>query len=251
MSDREERSPAFQFYPGDFLSDRNVVVMSMHERGLYITLICHAWQSPLPADPVELSRICGVPLTSFRKFWPAVSKCFRDVDGQLVHPRLERERGKQQEYKRRQSDAASKRWQSHGNATASVRHMPKLSQKHATASARDGFGTSQKDALILSSLVLSSSQVGTPTLPERAGAFAEWYADAHEKHIGIGYIGNPRSDYEAALRLCEKFTDAQVQDGALVWFGMDDKWATEGTRTIGKYASRASDCVQRASKVRA
>lgn len=106
MADSEStsKSPAFQFYPNDFLSDRNVVVMSMQERGVYITLICHAWQSPLPADVAQLAKFCGVPLTAFRKFWPALAVCFREQDGYLVHPRLERERLKQVEYRRRQSD---------------------------------------------------------------------------------------------------------------------------------------------------
>jgi uncharacterized protein YdaU (DUF1376 family) len=102
--DSTGKSPAFQFYPADFLSDRNVIVMSMQERGVYITLICHAWQSPLPSDVAQLARICGVPFASFKKFWPAIGVCFREQDGYLVHPRLERERIKQLEYRRRQSD---------------------------------------------------------------------------------------------------------------------------------------------------
>lgn len=116
------RAPAFQFYPNDFLSDRNVVVMSMQERGVYITLICHAWQSPLPSDVAQLARICGVPLSSFRKLWPALSICFREQDGFLVHPRLERERAKQAEYRTERSESgrrgASKRWLSHGSPIA-------------------------------------------------------------------------------------------------------------------------------------
>jgi hypothetical protein len=34
------KSPAFQFYPKDFLTDENVRVMSLQERGAYITLLC-------------------------------------------------------------------------------------------------------------------------------------------------------------------------------------------------------------------
>lgn len=87
------------------------------------------------------------------------------------------------------------------------------------------------------------------TLPQRAGAFSEWYGEAHEKYVGVGYIGSPHKDYDACLRLCEKFSDTELRDAALVWFGMDDDFATRGTRTLTKFASRASDCVLRARKV--
>lgn len=87
------------------------------------------------------------------------------------------------------------------------------------------------------------------TAAERAGAFCEWYAETHERIVGVGYIGNARKDYEAALQLVGKFTDQEVRDAAIVWFGMKDKFATEGTRTVSKFASRASDCVLRARAV--
>lgn len=86
------------------------------------------------------------------------------------------------------------------------------------------------------------------TNSQRAGRFAQWYADAHERTLGVGYIG-PYRDYEHALRLCEKFTDTELHDAAMVWFGQDDDFAVSGTRTIAKFASRASDCVLTARKV--
>jgi hypothetical protein len=87
------------------------------------------------------------------------------------------------------------------------------------------------------------------TLPERAGAFAEWYGLKHDAIFQVGYIGNPQRDYTASLQLCEKFSDAELQDATLVWFGMDDDFATSGTRTIPKFASRATKCVQLARSV--
>ncbi len=252
------KSPAFRFYPNDFLSDRNVVVMSMQERGAYITLICYAWNEPLPADVPGLSKLCGIPLAAFRKIWPALSGCFREQGGRLVHPRLERERQKQSEYRQRQSDrgvasGASRRRTKHEPETnaGSLPVQPETNAGSIPVEQERQPDPQPKPNSSFSSSFSSSPSGGTPTLPERAGAFCEWYGEKHEQIIGIGYVGNPRTDYEAALRLCQAFTDAQVRDGAVWWFGMDDKWATEGTRTIGKYASRASDCVQRAAKVRA
>lgn len=112
------KSPAFQFYPNDFISDRHVVVMSMAERGVYITLLCQSWQHPLPTDVDRLARLCGLPVTAFRKLWPAVRVCFIEHGGNLIQPRLERERQKQSDYKRDKSEAgkrgAGKRWQKDG-----------------------------------------------------------------------------------------------------------------------------------------
>jgi uncharacterized protein YdaU (DUF1376 family) len=108
----EQRSPAFQFYPKDFLADENVRLMSLQERGAYITLLCLCWtEGTLPADTDRLARLCGVPHAAFRRIWPALEMCFRpdsDTEGRLIHPRLHRERQKQAEFKRRQSDNGKK-----------------------------------------------------------------------------------------------------------------------------------------------
>lgn len=100
-----EKSPAFQFYPKEFLMDGNVAGMSLQERGAYITLICVCWQEgTLPVDPKRLANMVGVPFRQFNNLWPALSVCFRETEGRLVHPRLEKEREKQENYRRRQSD---------------------------------------------------------------------------------------------------------------------------------------------------
>jgi uncharacterized protein YdaU (DUF1376 family) len=101
------RAPAFQFYPNDFLADANVAVMSMQERGVYITLICFCWQQgSLPCASERLAALCGVPVATFRKFWPAIEPCFkRHANGdRFVHPRLEKERKKQRDYRKKQAE---------------------------------------------------------------------------------------------------------------------------------------------------
>lgn len=94
-----------------------------------------------------------------------------------------------------------------------------------------------------------SSEGGTEEtkteIPKRAGAFCQWYEDTHQRLFGIGYMGTQK-DYQTALQLCEKFTDAELRDGALVWFGMDDDFAKNGTRSIPKFASRITGCLQAA-----
>lgn len=84
---------------------------------------------------------------------------------------------------------------------------------------------------------------------DRVQAFVDWYSEKHKQLFGVAYMGNPRSDYERTCEMVGKFTDADLRDGALVWFGQEDKFATDGTRSIPKFASRASDCVLQAKRV--
>jgi uncharacterized protein YdaU (DUF1376 family) len=105
------RSPAFQFYPKDFLHDSNVVLMNLAERGAYITLLCYCWsEGSIYDEPTKLAKFCGVSPSVMRRMWTAIAPCFRPADepGRLIHPRLEREREKQAEFKRRQSDNGRK-----------------------------------------------------------------------------------------------------------------------------------------------
>jgi uncharacterized protein YdaU (DUF1376 family) len=114
-------SPAFQFYPRDFLSSSKVDRMSMTERGVYITLLARCWMDDgLPTDLAELAGLCRMKVAQFERTWNngPLGKCFIERKGQYHNERLDRERAGQLEYRRRQSDNAARRWQSHRIATA-------------------------------------------------------------------------------------------------------------------------------------
>jgi uncharacterized protein YdaU (DUF1376 family) len=100
-------APAFQFYPKDFLSSSKVMRMTATERGIYITLLCVCWlEGGLPDDVSKLAKLAGVPLKQFSRIWPHnLQSCFTIVrGGKLVNERLDRERQKQAEFRRRQTD---------------------------------------------------------------------------------------------------------------------------------------------------
>lgn len=100
----KELSPAFQFYPSDFLSDSNVMRMSMEERGCYITLLSTCWKEQfLPADRDELKLICNGVSVSDR-----VAMCFESHGDILRHKRLDFERQKQAENRSMKSIAGQK-----------------------------------------------------------------------------------------------------------------------------------------------
>lgn len=130
-----EKSPAFQFYPKDLLSDIHFKAMSLQERGAYFTLLAVCWlEQSLPSDPDTLARVLSVPVAQFKRIWPHIAPCFRDVDGRLVHPRLEAEREKQADHRRRASDrgsaGASARWNKDAQSIeqASAKHASRIEQ---------------------------------------------------------------------------------------------------------------------------
>jgi hypothetical protein len=86
------------------------------------------------------------------------------------------------------------------------------------------------------------------TVVARAGKFAEWYEDSHQRLVGIGYIAGS-GDWQKALELCAKFGDSELRDAALVWFGMDDEFTRKGNRTLAKFASRLTECLQKARQI--
>lgn len=104
-----EKSPAFQFYPKDFLTDSHVVAMTLTELGAYIKLLCLCWlDGSVPIDLAALARLCRVSTTAFARLWPALEPCFTVLDGRLVQPRIERERRKQTAYRAMKAAAGQK-----------------------------------------------------------------------------------------------------------------------------------------------
>ena len=147
------KSPAFQFYPKDFLTDEHVALMSLSERGAYITLLCICWtEGSLPSDPKRLSRLCGVSPSIMRRLWVALETCFRphpSIDGRVIHPRLDRERISQAEFRRRQSDNGRKGGRPHKPTT-----NPEQSQNNPSLNS----GLSQTEPKKSSSSAISDLQ---------------------------------------------------------------------------------------------
>jgi uncharacterized protein YdaU (DUF1376 family) len=99
-------SPAFQFYPGDYLSSSKVQRMSMTERGIYQTLLSFQWlDGSLPTDLARLASMVGMKHRQFERMWTkgALSECFIVREGRFINERLESEREKQQAFRDRQS----------------------------------------------------------------------------------------------------------------------------------------------------
>lgn len=104
-----EKSPAFQFYPKDWLSDGRVRAMGHEARGIYIDLLAIYWNDGgLPSDPKAMAgRVC-VPLRTFQRLWPLIAPCFKTDGNSIRSLRLDAEKVKQSDYKRLQQEKGLK-----------------------------------------------------------------------------------------------------------------------------------------------
>lgn len=211
------KAPAFQFYPKDFLSDSNVVAMSMQERGVYITLICICWDDgSIPADVAALARLCATPPKAFARCWPAVSKCFKLAGDRLIHPRLQRERQKQREFRQRQADASRKRWDS--RATPRVGN-PSAIPKPSSASAICDLQSLSAD----SSQGPADARSKRPIFKGTQFVVFEWQLDDLRRMLGAHF--EPFDVHEWFFKL-----DEQARAAALVVPQRDGgKWLQEQT----------------------
>lgn len=112
---RSNKAPSFQMYCGDFLSDINVRLMTMAQKGMYLTLLLHEWlEKSLPTNEKHLKVLCDNH-PDFDADWSAIKHCFYEEDGRLYNPRLEKERKNNDEYRDRKSNSGKKgakaRWE--------------------------------------------------------------------------------------------------------------------------------------------
>lgn len=143
------KSPAFQFYPTDFLADENVVLMTNQEVGCYVKLLCYCWrEGSIPADVTKLSKLCGEDGSAMADLWLAIKPCFvpHTTDAsRFVHPRLEEERKKQQEHRKERAESGAKgakaRWDKDskrltpdGSANGSAKREPMANDGSSSSS---------------------------------------------------------------------------------------------------------------------
>lgn len=247
------KSPAFQFYPNDFLGDGKQAAMSLQECGLYIRLLCRCWNDgAIPDDAERLARMTGATPNEIKRIWPAVRTCFQDRgDGWFVHGRLDKERQKQTDYRRRQSDKGK----ASAANRASTEPQPSLNQASPPVDSRlqpkansSVFGLQSSDFSQKQDRACEPFDSFEPELPSghpdaRAHDFIERYKSLHLRlRSGAHYLGNPVRDFAEARQLVAVYDDARLDKLAFVWLNTDLDFAQNGTRTIAKFRSQASWC---------
>lgn len=95
--------PYFPFYPKDFLSDRKVATMTNAACGVYIRLLCYAWnEEPRGSVPKSLISNLGVSLSQDER--NSVESCFFEQGDRLFQKRMVEEAAKLAAKKQAQSE---------------------------------------------------------------------------------------------------------------------------------------------------
>jgi uncharacterized protein YdaU (DUF1376 family) len=107
------KSPAFQFYPKDWLSSSKISQMTPEEEGAYVRLLCYCWDSEdcsLPDDDKVLASLSRLG-DRWNMCSTHVRQCFTKhpfLDGQITNTRLLQERKKQADRKKQCQKAGIK-----------------------------------------------------------------------------------------------------------------------------------------------
>jgi uncharacterized protein YdaU (DUF1376 family) len=98
------KSPAYQWYVGDFRSDENVMLMNYEQQGVYRFLLDHQWlHGSIPNNPSLLSGLLKIDEKYFSEhIWNAIAPCFVEID--YLNLRMERDRTAKAEFLARQSE---------------------------------------------------------------------------------------------------------------------------------------------------
>jgi uncharacterized protein YdaU (DUF1376 family) len=181
MSDVNQKratSPAFQFYPKDFLSSTVVDDMSMTERGMYITLLSKCWlDGGLPTDMESLARMVRTKPANFEKMWRvSLFKCFVERNGKLQNPRLLVERRKQDEYRAKQAENGGK------GGRPSKKPVGLVSETQPEP---------KKSSAFASTSAISDLQFTSPSTHTRGGAPIAGVRNEHRTHAECGRVCLP------------------------------------------------------------
>lgn len=137
-------SPAFQFYPADWLADAKVAMSTLEQEGAYIRLLSYAWrEGSIPACPKQCAALIGKGATE--ELARVVQGWFNQSqadDTKLVHPRLEKEREKQRSWSQKSASGGKKsaevrqktRANKGGSTTVSTKPQPKVNSSSSSLS---------------------------------------------------------------------------------------------------------------------
>ena len=195
------KSPAFQFYPQDFLV--GTAMLSAEETGAYIRLLCYQWTNDgLPNDKAILARIAGCDGNAIASVWDKFGIC---QDGKLRNTRLESIRVKQNEYRAKQKANSEKRWKNEENGKVGIptdipSHQSGISQQ---ASQTDALHSSSSYTIDKSIVVVSPSK--EVPAPENEKLEVEEKPKRIAKPVNIAWIDDikrhyPTTDVDDELR---------------------------------------------------
>jgi uncharacterized protein YdaU (DUF1376 family) len=112
------KSPAFQFYPSDWL-DLKVLRMSNAAQGVYMRLLCYMWRDSKDQCSIEdndktLAKILGFSEKKWKKMRSEIQwegdEILIEKNGRLISQRLQKEKQKQMDKSAKARESANARW---------------------------------------------------------------------------------------------------------------------------------------------
>jgi len=228
-------SPAFPAYASDFLSDDKVCRMSYTEIGIYWVLLCHAWNTcGLSTDIGQIAKLLKLPRARFSKIWAGVlSECWVERGGRFVNPRQEKERQKQNEYRRRQSDRATHGWQSRKDAAA----LPRQRQgRHRSGNASLSHSLSQ------STQIPKEQESGSARHPVKA--FLTLYENLFLALNGQKPIVQNGRDAKIAKRTIDALGEAEAERLLRAFFATDDPFILKAGHGLNVFAGQINKLLE-------
>ena len=82
--------------PADYLSDENVIAMTIEQEGMYWRLMMHCWiKGVIPKNAEGISKICkGMDIKRVKLNWESIKMCWKicpENPDFLIHPRIKRD----------------------------------------------------------------------------------------------------------------------------------------------------------------
>lgn len=119
-----EKSPAFQFYPNDFVGGAPGT-MEPDETHVYVWLLCLDWnQNGFIFDEKILAKWCRISRKRFTAAWTKVAECFEEQDGRWFNQRLAKERAKQDLWRAKSSEGGRRSAEQRAKGGARVVEAP-------------------------------------------------------------------------------------------------------------------------------
>ena len=191
-------SPAFQFYPDDFVGSGVVQAAEADEIGAYLLLLCLDWgEEGFAFDEKRLARVCRLSLPRFRVVWSHLADKFPERDGKHYNPRLEKERIKQAEWREKSAKGGATSAANRAKGGARVVEPPHQPEGQPN-------GNTPVSSLQSPSPLPKAT---TPLLPEHPAKAAErggWpakVAEAWVRRIGVIREGRVGKDLHPFVRL--------------------------------------------------
>lgn len=152
------KSPAFQFYPDDFLGSGKVGTMTAEEIGVFTLLLCLDWnETGFVFELADLARWCRMTRGKFAKCWDRVSRCFIERDGRMYNPRLELERVKQADWREKSAKGGRTSGKVRSKGGATVVEPPLANGSDLVATKREPNGNTPSPSPTLTTTATTSA----------------------------------------------------------------------------------------------